>query len=181
VVDGLKATNTGNAIFVKLGNRAQNDQGYIRNITLRNMDVELAFGRPDTDYDIRGPEVSYFHNPFPSSITGWPGHPVENVVLENINISAPGRADKGMAYVKAPEVPENYDRYPEFTMFGELPAWAFFLRHVEGITLRNVNLTLRDRDFRPAICQVNVNGYKDEGVNITLPEPKHCGKCHRHD
>ena len=181
VVDGLKATNTGNAIFVKLGNRAKNDQGYIRNITLRNMDVELAFGRPDTDYDIRGPEVSYFHNPFPSSITGWPGHPVENVVLENINISAPGRADKGMAYVKAPEVPENYDRYPEFTMFGELPAWAFFLRHVEGITLRNVNLTLRDRDFRPAICQVNVNGYKDEGVNITLPEPKHCGKCHRHD
>ena len=181
VVDGLKATNTGNAIFVKLGNRAKNDQGYIRNITLRNMDVELAFGRPDTDYDIRGPEVSYFHNPFPSSITGWPGHPIENVVLENINISAPGRADKGMAYVKPPDVPENYDRYPEFTMFGELPAWAFFLRHVEGITLRNVNLTLRDRDFRPAICQVNVNGYKDEGVNITLPEPKHCGKCHRHD
>ena len=125
--------------------------------------------------------MSYFHNPFPARITGWPGHPVENVVLENINISAPGRADKGMAYVKAPEVPENYDRYPEFTMFGELPAWAFFLRHVEGITLRNVNLTLRDRDFRPAICQVNVNGYKDEGVNITLPEPKHCGKCHRHD
>ncbi len=178
VVDGVKATNTGNAIFVKLGNRANNPNGYIRNVSLRNMDVELAFGRPDTEYDIRGPEVSYFHNPFPSSITGWPGHSVENILLENINISAPGRADKGMAYVKAAEVPENYDRYPEFTMFGELPAWGFFMRHVKDVTLRNVTLTLRDRDFRPAICKVDVEGYNEEGVKTILPEKKHCGKCH---
>ena len=83
-----------------------------------------------------------------------------------------------MAYVKANEVPENYDRYPEFTMFGELPAWGFFMRHVKGVTLRGVTLTLRDRDFRPAICQIDVEGYKDEGLKTILPEKKHCGKCH---
>lgn len=180
VVDGIKAVNTGNAIFVKLGNRAGNDQGYIRNIVLRNMDVELAFGRPDTEYDIRGPEVSYFHNPFPSSITGWPGHPVENIVLDNIKISAPGRADKGMAYVKVDEVPENHDRYPEYTMFGELPAWGFFLRHVNGIVMNNVQLTLRDRDFRPAIVKDDVMNYKENRLDIKLPAKKHCGRCTGH-
>ena len=177
VVDGLKAWNTGNAIFIKLGNRAGNDGGHIRNVIIRNMDVELAFGRPDTNYDIRGPEVSYFHNPFPSSITGWPGHPVENVLLENIRISAPGRADKGMAYVKMAEVPENEDKYPEFTMFGELPAWAFFLRHVDGITLRNVQLTLRDRDFREPIAMEDVKGYKTEQLAIAMIQPRHNGPC----
>ena len=177
VVDGLQATNTGNAIFVKLGNRANNDQGYIRNIVLRNMDIELALGRPDTEYDLRGPSVSYFHNPFPSSITGYPGHAVQNVLLENIKISAPGRGDKGMAYVKPDEVPENENHYPEFTMFGELPAWGFFLRHVDGLTLRNVQLTLRARDFRPAIVQDDVRGYKTENLDIVLPAKKHCGKC----
>ena len=176
LVDGLKAWNTGNAIFVKLGNRAGDDGGHIRNVTIRNMDVELAFGRPDTNYDIRGPEVNYFHNPFPSSITGWPGHPVENVLLENIYISAPGRADKGMAYVKMHEVPENENKYPEYTMFGELPAWAFFLRHVDGITLRNVQLNLRDKDFRPAIAQEDVKGYKEENVTILKRLPKKFGK-----
>ena len=82
-----------------------------------------------------------------------------------------------MAYVKLDEVPENENRYPEFTMFGELPAWGFFLRHVDGLTLRNVQLTLRARDFRPAIVQDDVRGYKTENLDIVLPAKKHCGKC----
>lgn len=166
LVDGIKATNTGNAIFVKLGNRAGDGNGYIRNVTIRNVDVELAFGRPDINYDIRGPEVGYFHNPFPSSITGYPGHKVENITLENIRISAPGRASKGMAYIKVGEVPENEKSYPEYTMFGELPAWAFFIRHVEGLTLRNVTLELRDKDFRKAIVCEDVSNYKEESLTI---------------
>ena len=35
-------------------------------------------------------------------------------------------------------------------MFGELPAWALYVRHVKGLTLRNVHFSLRDTDFRPA-------------------------------
>jgi hypothetical protein len=34
------------------------------------MDVEVAFERPDYAYEIRGPELPFFHNTFPSSITG---------------------------------------------------------------------------------------------------------------
>lgn len=48
------------------------------------------------------------------------------------------------------------DEYPEFTMFGELPAWGFYLRHVRNITLKNVQLSLADDDFRPAIVEEDV-------------------------
>lgn len=166
LVDGMKARNTGNAIFVKLGNRAGDGTGYIRDVTLKNFDVELAAGRPDGDYDIRGPEVSYFHNPFPSSITGYPGHPVQGVVLDSIRIVAPGNASKGMAYVRVDEVPENEKNYPEFTMFGELPAWGFFFRHVDGLTLRNVDLVYVRKDFRSPIVKDDVWNYQEECVSI---------------
>jgi hypothetical protein len=77
--------------------------------------VQVPFGRADINYDMRGPEVDFFHNPIPSSIVGIPGHHVENVVLENIEISYPGRASKGMAYVplgRLDQVMEMEKNYP---------------------------------------------------------------------
>lgn len=54
--------------------------------------------------------MTFFHNPFPSSISGIPGHDIENVKLENIEIVYPGRATRGMAYMsvsRLKDVPEN--------------------------------------------------------------------------
>ena len=48
------------------------------------------------------------------------------------------------------DVPEQVEKSPEFSMFGELPSWGFYVRHVDGITFKNVHLLLRDADFRPA-------------------------------
>ena len=59
-------------------------------MTIKDMYVEVPFGRPDINYDLRGPAVTFFHNPFPSSISGIPGHDIENVKLENIEIVYPG-------------------------------------------------------------------------------------------
>lgn len=172
MVDGITALNTGNPIFIRLGARHGDKEGQCkglcRNITIRNVKAEVPFGRPDEAYDLRGPEVNYFHNPWPSSITGLPGHCVENVTLENIDIVYPGRATKGMAYVglyRAGEVPEVADGYPEFTMFGELPSWAFYVRHVRNIAFRNVSVRLKDIDFRPAFVLDDVKGLKMEKVN----------------
>lgn len=169
MVDGINATNTGNPLFICLGARHDERPGVCRNITIRNLKAQVPFGRPDEAYDLRGPEVDYFHNPWPSSITGLPDRYVENITLENIDIEYPGRATKGMAYVglyRAHEVPEKADSYPEFSMFGELPSWAFYLRHVKGLTLNNVNVRLADSDFRPAIVHEDVIGLKIENSNI---------------
>ncbi len=155
LIENVNAVNTGNAIFIRLGDRSKTrDPGFLRNVTLRNIRVEVAFERPDYAYEIRGPALPFFHNTFPSSITGIPGHPVENLTLENIEIIYPGRGNNGLANMpvsRLTEVPEREALYPEFSMFGELPSWGFYVRHVEGLTMKNVKISIAAPDYRPAM------------------------------
>jgi len=170
-VSNVIALNTGNALFIRLGHRQGEQPGRVKNITIKDLYVQVPFGRPDADYDMRGPEVGFFHNPFPASIAGIPGHLVENVVLENIEIRYPGRASKGMAYVplsRLEQVPEQIAEYPEFSMFGELPAWGFYVRHARNIKMKNIILSLDEEDFRPAFVFDDVDGLQLE--NLALPE-----------
>ncbi|MEJ7737166.1 MAG: glycosyl hydrolase family 28 protein [Chitinophagaceae bacterium] len=171
-ISNIKAVNTGNALFIRIGHRDGKTPGTVRNVHIRDMKVQVPFGRPDINYDMRGPEVDFFHNPFPASIVGIPGYEIENVVLENIEISYPGRASKGMAYVplsRLQQVPEYEKSYPEFSMFGELPAWGFYVRHARGITFKNIKLKLANEDFRPAFIFDDV---KDVNMHeIKLPDP----------
>lgn len=154
-IEDITASNTGNAIFIRLGHRnSDGEVGSLRNVRIRNVTVQVPFGAPDLGYDIRGPELPFFHNPFPASITGIPGHKVENVSLENIRIIYPGRANRGYAQLplhRLDDVPENEADYPEFHMFGELPAWGFYVRHVEGLQMKNICLEVKNHDFRPAL------------------------------
>jgi len=170
-IRNITATNTGNAIFIRLGHRSGETPGTIKNVHIKDMKVQIPFGRPDIDYDMRGPAVPFFHNPFPSSITGLSGHNVENVVLENIEVSHPGRASKGMAYVplgRLDQVPENKENYPEFDMFRELPAWAFYVRHAKELTFQNIDLKLENEDFRPAFVFDDVSDIIMK--KVTMPD-----------
>ena len=156
----VDARNTGNPVFMRFGQRAGQRKGSLKNVTIRDFKCEVPFGRPDEAYDLRGPEVDFFHNPFPSSICGIPGNKIQDVLLQNVSILYPGRATKGMAYIplwRKGDVPEQIQKYPEFTMFGELPSWGFYLRHIDGITLQNVQLKLAADDFRPAIVDEDVD------------------------
>jgi hypothetical protein len=95
--------------------------------------------------------ILYPHNVFPSSITGLPGHPVKNIQLENIEIVYEGDAKRLKTYIPIDSlhmITEAADRYPEFSMFGELPAWGMFLRHVDGISMKNITLKYNKDDFR---------------------------------
>ncbi len=66
------------------------------------------------------------------------------------------------------DVPEQASKYPEFSMFGELPSWGFYVRHARGITFRNIHLRLQDSDFRPAFVFDDVEGLTFE--QITVPQ-----------
>ncbi|WP_028298521.1 glycoside hydrolase family 28 protein [Olivibacter sitiensis] len=158
-VTNVVAENTGNAIFVRLGNRVRKTPGKIENIYIGNIKVQVPFGRPDINYDIRADEPGY-HNPFSSSITGIPGYNVKDVTLENIEITYPGRASKAQAYFslsRLKDFPEKIHNYPEFSMFGEMPSWGFYVRHTDNIKMKNVVLKLDDYDFRPAFIFDDVN------------------------
>lgn len=158
-VDGIDAVNTGNAFFVRLGHRRGEHPGSMSNVVIRNLRCEIPFGRPDEAYDLRGPDINTIHNPFPNSITGLPDAKISNITLENMEVSHPGRGTKGMGYIgryRWDDVPEMRDSYPEFHMFGELPAYGLYARHIDGLHLRNVSFTLRAPDYRPAIVASDV-------------------------
>ncbi|KJD34724.1 glycoside hydrolase [Tamlana nanhaiensis] len=169
-VNNVVAKNTGNAIFIRLGHRDGEKPGIVKNISIKNIKVEVPFGRPDINYELRGPEVNFFHNPFPASIVGIPENYIENVTLENVEITYPGKSFKGMAYVplsRLDAVPEEIKGYPEFSMFGELPAWALYVRHAKGLNFKNVTVKLKEDDFRPAFVFDDVKTLNMEAVSIS--------------
>lgn len=170
VVDDVQAVNTGNALFIRLGKRNQKGEvGTLRNVIISNIRVEVAFERPDYAYEIRGPALPFFHNTFPSSITGIPGHRVENVLLENIEMVYPGRGNNGLANMPLAHldfVPERESAYPEFSMFGELPAWGLYVRHMDGLVMRNVKLSIAAPDYRPAIVLDDVRNIDIQSLQI---------------
>ncbi len=169
-IENIRATNTGNAIFIRLGHRKTTAPvGKVRNIKIANVQVEVPAGKPDKGYEMEGPVVNYPHNVFPASITGLPGHPVENVSLENITVTYEGGGSKEVAFFALDslhQVPEKAGDYPEFSMFGELPCWGLYVRHASGIQLRNVKMQYKKNDFRPAMIFDDVQQLQAEGLHI---------------
>lgn len=170
MVENIRARNTGNAIFLRIGRiRGADKAGPLRNVTIRNMHVTVPFDPPDKEYEIRGPALPFFHNIFPSSITGNPGVYVENVNIENITIDYPGRGNSAYAHMplyRIKDVPELETTYPEFSMFGELPAWGFYVRHVKGLRFKNIDLKIRKPDYRPAMVFDDVHDVEINGLTI---------------
>ena len=87
---------------------------------------------------------------------------MDGVVISSIameGVRAPvflrsGNRDRGLTPLVAGSlrrdgVPEPIEKYPEATMFGELPAFGFFVRHVDGLVLRNIRIYQTKPDARP--------------------------------
>ena len=51
-------------------------------------------------------------------------------------------------------------------MFGELPSWGFYVRHVRGLSLKNVGLSLADADFRPAMVFDDAQDVRLEDIRL---------------
>ena len=127
-------------LFVRLGHRGGNSPGTrqveprvpgrIAGVVIRNLKAERAL--------------------FESSITGIPGHPVEDVRLENVSLTCEGG---GLAEWITDRVPDEtvIGRYPEAQMFGRLPAYGLYCRHVRGLALTDVSVRCLATDARPML------------------------------
>jgi hypothetical protein len=191
-IQNIVARNTGNAIFIRRGRRNKEGKvGILKGIYIANLRVDVPLYKPDQGYPTEGPpdhlrpgvdkmpkrpgSYHIFGHPWlpynlvPSSIVGIPGYPVQDVTLENIEITYGGRASKDIAYIpldSITSIPENAAQYPEFSMFGELPAWGFYVRHAEGLKMKNVTVKYLEDDFRPAFVFDDVKGVDMIGVDI---------------
>ena len=175
IVDSLQSINNGNVIFLRIGERREGLKGRMENISISNLYAEVPATKPDAGYNYEGPVEENPRNISPSAIVGMPDVPIKNVKLKNIEIVMPGGGDPFYARVGLDEldkVPELADKYPEFSMFKELPAWGFYIRHAENIEFENVTLRCREEDYRTAIVLDNVHKalFKDLKVEEPVKE-----------
>jgi hypothetical protein len=172
VVDSLRSINTGNVVFLRIGERKAGKKGKMNNVTISNVYAEVPSTKPDAGYNYEGPVEDNPRNISPASIAGMPDVMIENVTLRNIEIHYPGGGNPSYARVGLDEldkVPEMAASYPEFSMFKELPAWGFYIRHARGIILENVALYCEKKDYRTAIVLDDVHGVKISSLRITEP------------
>lgn len=134
-VSNITMNNVHVPICVRLGNRARPmpDQdppgmGQMHDVTITNVQ---AGGAGDLG----------------CSITGIPGHRVQNVTLQNIRIRFAGG---GTAADASREIPEREAGYPSGKMFGKLSAYGFYCRHASNVRLQNVDVSYEQDDARPA-------------------------------
>lgn len=109
--------------------------------------------------------VVYNANPdFGSIIAGIPGHYIEDVKLNDIQILVKGGAPADQAGI---QVPENEKSYPDPQEFGKIPAFGFFIRHVKNLEMTNVEIKWENEDRRPAFILDDVEGASF--INVKAP------------
>lgn len=178
VIDGVRSINTGNVIYLRIGERWSNGKKPImKDITISNVYAEVPFFKPDAGYNYEGPIEDLPRNISPASIIGLPNYKIKNVKLKNIQIVYPGAgnplyAKRGLTDAELDSIPEMPAAYPEFSQFKELPSWGFYIRHAEGIEFENVTFTALKKDYRPAIVIDDVKGISFKGMNFNEPESK---------
>ena len=98
------------------------------------------------------------------SITGLPGHCVRNVWLSNISIHHKGGVKASeLSAINDTIANEKEKDYPESTMWGNLPAKGFFVRHARNIHFSNVEIQTAAPDARPDFVNIDTEGWGDQG------------------
>jgi polygalacturonase len=148
VIDGPEVP-----IFVRLGNRGrkywegaqQPGIGVVNNITICNVTARNV-------------------GTVGCSITGLDGHPVRNISLNNIRIEFAGgggsKPDTGLD--------EMAESYPESTMWGALPSYGLYVRHVDGIKIRGLEMSCTHEDARPPMVLDDVKDAQLGGLDLQV-------------
>jgi polygalacturonase len=150
-ISNITMTGVRTPVFIRLGNRGRGLDpkvaGTVQNVLISNIVA-------------RGASMA-------SSVTGVPGAVVRHVALSNMLLAMEG----GMSEALAGEVPEVVEKYPEATMFGTLPAYGFYARHVEDLALNGVRIRSEKDDARPAtifddVKRLEVDGHRSDAAPV---------------
>lgn len=172
LIDSLRSLNTANPIYLVVGERREGRQSRMNKVYISNLYAEVPDTKPDAGYEYEGPVEDNPRNPSPSGIIGLPGNLITDVSIENVEIIYPGGGNPLYAKIGLDEldkVPEMPKAYPEFSQHKELPAWGFYVRHTKGLVFKNVKLTARKKEYRPAIVLDDVHDGTFTGIVVEEP------------
>ena len=161
-VSDVTIEGTESPIFVRLGNRGR---GYLSDG--KDMEKIVPVDHVGRIKGIRLDNIQIRHaGSMGCSITGLPGYPVEDVWLSNITLHHRGgvTADE-LVHIHDSIKDEKEKDYPEATMWGNLPAKGFFVRHARNVLFSNVVVATEQPDVRPDIVRVDAEplAWGDQG------------------
>ena len=137
-------------LFIRLGDRRRAPPGapmaVLRRVSISNVDAQCVDPR------------------YPAVISGVPGGMIEDLTLRGIRLAFPGGGKPDYAAFKPPE---NEGGYPDPDMFGPLPAWGMYLRHVRGAVLRDIELFAGASDPRAPVVLDDVSGLDARGISAS--------------
>jgi polygalacturonase len=131
-ITNITMRDIGNApIFLRLGKRMRGPDGVpvgnLRRIIISNIVVYNAVPKHCV------------------MIMGLPEKDIEDIMLENIKIYYQGGGTKEQSEI----VPrEDETVYPEPDRFGVMPAYGFYIRHVKGIKINDIDVNYMSEDMR---------------------------------
>lgn len=149
-VSNVVMREVGCPIFIRLGDRGR---------PVSSGDARPGVGRL-AGVTIRGVQATAT-SAVGCSITGLPEHPVQDVLLDDVRLVMPGGVGADAA---ARAIPEQVGAYPEFGMFGTLPAFGMYMRHARRVGLVRVSLETAKADGRTALVAEDVEGLELERV-----------------
>ncbi len=147
-VDGVVVSNVvmrdvRTPIFLRLGDRGRG----------------MAVKHPGAMRDINISDIVATGATHPISIHGLPGAPIQAVTLSNIQVS-----ERGGHELLVSEVPELPRAYPQGEMFGSLPGYSVYARHVDDLTISNLRAGWQENDIRPAAVFDDIRGLEIAGL-----------------
>lgn len=152
VIDGVLTP-----IFIRLCNQKSAKRlgtekpalpGQLENVTLSNIQAVNA-------------------GPVACSISGHPGHYVQNIKLSQIDLSF---SSQGSEADLSSAVPEKAEATPSPRAFGvNFPAYGLFLRHAKEIAIDGLHLRPMPGEPRPEIVAEDVQHLRLAGLRTNLP------------
>jgi polygalacturonase len=127
-------------LFLRLGRRMRGPEGVpigtLKRVVISNITCESV-------------------SMLPSILAGVEGHAVEDVKISEVFFRQAGAGSSELAKRQPPAAESSY---PEPTMFGDLPATGFFIRHARNIEMSHVEIQAAAADERPAVWMQDVVG-----------------------
>ncbi len=140
-VSDITVEGTESPIFIRLGNRARGYYegqvidyvGRIHDVTIDNVRIRNA-------------------GTMGCSITGLPGHPVENIRVSRVSLHhGGGVTSEDLPAIRQSVADEKEKEYPEATMWGNLPARGFYIRHAQNVHIEDLEVFTDAPDARPEV------------------------------
>jgi hypothetical protein len=152
VISNVRMQRVRTPIFIRRGNRRARPDGTpgtLRGVMIENVHATGAI--------------------LTNSITGIPGFDVEDVTLSGIRIDSQEAGKE--EWVSRP-VPEQERSYPEARMFGRLPSYGLYCRHVSGLRMRDIEFGAAAGESRPVLICDDVKNLEVDGLRSAPVESK---------